>query len=415
MKNITLLITKIIILLSRKKSNIPAKIALKVFPKILGVFKLPKKTIFITGTNGKTTVAKILKDVYEKNNFKVAHNIGETSAPLSALTCLIANSTLSGKVKSDVLIVKLNIKSVHEILKYITPNYLVVTNVAREKAMTYDFFEAISKNLKKTISNETHLILNADDPFVYSLNNGNSSYFGIKADGDVNFNYDDNLDVVFCPICQTKLTYTSNHYNNIGDYYCESESFKRPTPEFETELVNNNYKIDNLEARANSIYNVYNASAAYIVLKATNTDPNEIKNFKFEAFEKYQNEKTFYIPYSKIKTPLSFQHILELISQEKTPATVIIGFKKPPNSDTSWLWDVNFELLNTDNVKEIICVGAYANDIAVRLNYAADSDKITVVEKDVMKYINENGTKNCYFLTCDYYHKKVKKEAQVIL
>ena len=38
-------------------------------------------------------------------------------------------------------------------------------------------------------------------------------------------------------------------------------------------------------------------------------------------------------------------------------------------SDVSWLWDIDFELLKSENVQRIVLAGLYCNDLATRFDY----------------------------------------------
>ena len=46
-------------------------------------------------------------------------------------------------------------------------------------------------------------------------------------------------------------------------------------------------------------------------------------------------------------------------------------------SDVSWLWDIDFEMLNNQNIHNIVLAGKYCNDLAVRFSYTdIPKDKI---------------------------------------
>ena len=75
------------------------EIALKLNKNIMSYFKLPKITIFITGTTGKTSISGILTSMYKSNGYKVANNSKGSNLEWGVLTCLIANSNPFGKIK----------------------------------------------------------------------------------------------------------------------------------------------------------------------------------------------------------------------------------------------------------------------------------------------------------------------------
>ena len=83
---------------------------------------------------------------------------------------------------------------------------------------------------------------------------------------------------------------------------------------------------------------------------------------------------------SKNETPLSYNQSLEYVSKEKGSKTVAIGFTRISGrydlKDLSWIYDINFELLNDKSIERIILIGPFAYDLGVRLKQAnIDSKK----------------------------------------
>ena len=72
-------------------------------------------------------------------------------------------------------------------------------------------------------------------------------------------------------------------------------------------------------------------------------------------------------------------------------------------SDVSWLWDIDFHLLGSDNVKQIVLAGTYSNDLAVRFSYTdIDENKIQILEtvEDAVNYLNNERNEKIYVITC---------------
>ena len=70
-KLLSIIITKFIIFvlnIRKKGSSFPGKIALKIYPEILKIVSKDVETIFITGTNGKTTTTSLTNHIF-KNAF----------------------------------------------------------------------------------------------------------------------------------------------------------------------------------------------------------------------------------------------------------------------------------------------------------------------------------------------------------
>ena len=75
-----------------------------------------------------------------------------------------------------------------------------------------------------------HLVLNMDDPYLrkFSLNNEYQvTYYGInKSKYSYKNNKFNNINMYYCPICNSKLKYNFYHIESLGDYYCDC-GFKR--------------------------------------------------------------------------------------------------------------------------------------------------------------------------------------------
>ena len=86
---------------------------------------------------------------------------------------------------------------------------------------------------------------------------------------------------------------------------------------------------------------------------------------------------------SNFTKPDSFNHSLNYVCRNKELKTVVIGWETISHryeyQDMSWIYDINFELLNDANVDKYICVGDYAYEIATRLKLGnVDTKKIKV-------------------------------------
>ena len=86
-------------------------------------------------------------------------------------------------------------------------------------------------------------------------------------------------------------------------------------------------------------------------------------------------------------------------------------------SDTSWLWDISFDYLSSDNVKKIVVAGKYINDVAVRFSYAGiNMDKVTLIKDtpEAIRYMGENEEGKLFALTCFSDEGKLLKEVEVL-
>jgi len=73
---------------------------------------------------------------------------------------------------------------------------------------------------------------------------------------------------------------------------------------------------------------------------------------------------------SKHENSLSYNQSLSWISGRGTPCTVIVLVdsisRKYYTSETSWLWDVDFDILANESVRNVVLAGRYVNELAAR-------------------------------------------------
>ena len=88
---------------------------------------------------------------------------------------------------------------------------------------------------------------------------------------------------------------------------------------------------------------------------------------------------------SKHENSIAYDTNLKYIAGLDKPCVILIIIdavsRKYFTSETSWLWDIDFDLLNQENIKNIILSGRYCNDLAERFSYTSiPSEKWKVIE-----------------------------------
>lgn len=417
-------------------TSYPGKLALKLDKNILKKIDKPKTTICITGTTGKTSICGILSEIYKHANIKVGNNLKGANLKRGIVTLFLENCTLTGKMKADVLVIEVDERYVKEIFKDFTPNYFIINNLSRDQLARNGHFDLVWQEINNAITDDIHLILNADDPMIAKFaikHKGKVSYYGMAKNSLSVKSHNEFLDIVYCPICHKKLIFDYFHYGNLGNYHCPNNDFKRPKVEHESYYNDDfSFTIDKQKIKMNNeaIYNVYNLSASYVTALEDGIDKKIIAEALNNLSLKVKRLDTFKLGnaqgvllLSKNETPMSYNQSLNYISKQKEDKTVIIGFDRVSGrydlKDLSWLYDINFELLNNDSVKRIICVGPFAHDIALRLKYANIDPEIMMTydsSSNVIDIIKEKtiGQAYCMFYfdifyrVKDYIHKEVK-------
>jgi len=110
---------------------------------------------------------------------------------------------------------------------------------------------------------------------------------------------------------------------------------------------------------------------------------------------------------TKNENNLSYYQSCEYIKEQKGLKTVILGFenvsRRYKENDLSWLYDVDFELLNDSNIDKIFCIGRFRYDVKTRLEYAGiPDDKLVLVDdlNNLLNLVKEKSTGNIYTMVC---------------
>ena len=95
---------------------------------------------------------------------------------------------------------------------------------------------------------------------------------------------------------------------------------------------------------------------------------------------------------------------------DKSPKSVVLGLREISRRytffDLSWLYDINFELLNDNTLQKVVCAGPYRYDFASRITLAGiPKDKIIILDNldHAGKVLDEQTSGNVYgILNFDY-------------
>lgn len=426
MKLLVILIAKFIYFVGKmvhRGSSLPGKVALKLDKNILSKVKLPENIIMVTGSNGKTSTTEMIYNVFKENGYNVGCNI-EGSNQTEGVTTMILNScSLTGKVKKDVLVIESDERYLRRTTQFFKPKYLVVTNLYRDQMTRNGHPELIYNIIKQAITDDIHLILNTDDPLssLYGYKRNNVTYIGInKNEMDTEKQTSVYNDTKYCPNCKHLLEYEYYHFAHVGKYRCPECGHERKEPDYaitnidlKTGIIQINNKY-NIEMNLKSLYNAYNCLATFAVTSLIGVDEDKIaktlndyimKNDRIQTFN--INGKNGMLLTSKHENSISYDQSLQYIVKEDKPCTVVIIIdavsRKYFTSETSWIWDIDFELLKSDNIKTVLIAGKYVHDLSIRLKYAdVDKNKVIATENldEMMNIVKKTENENIYVVTC---------------
>lgn len=422
-------------LFHRNGSVFPGGYTFNMDRKILTKIKYPKYVVAVTGSSGKGTTTNLIYRVLTDNGYKVVFNDSGSNGVRALCTLILNNCNIFGKMNCDVLLLEADERHLHMAFPKDVITHLVLTNITRDQPSRSGNVDSIGEFIFRKITKYTKLIINADDPTVNTFASNTDCEiikYGIaKTKDSFNKVVIENLDHSYCPKCHTKLIYDYYHYGHIGNYHCPNCSFSRNPVKYEAtnvDLKNKTIKINKNEIHLtkDALYNVYATLSAYSLLKEINITDKEIitslnnKDLKSKRGNIYQyNNHDFIMLESKNENCLSYYQSLKYITNDEDEKSVILGFdnvsRRYKFNDLSWLYDVEFELLNDPKIKNIIVIGRFKYDVINRLELAnIDNKKIIVVDDlntipNILKELNTKiYTMVCFDMT--YNLKQVLKE-----
>lgn len=373
---------KLLELFNKQGGNLPGLIALKINKKILSRFKITGKIIAVTGTNGKTSTTNLISSILENNNRVLCNNSGN-NLNTGVASLLIKNCTFTGKVDCDYLVLEVDEHYIPIVFRQLKLDSLVILNFFRDQLdRTGEVEKLICKISKFLETYNGNLILNANDPNVVRLANSNTDntnvyYYGVDKYEGSKRKIQDKGEGKFCPVCTTRLKYSYYHYSHIGKFICPECGFG--DNEIKCFATNINLKEKTFtcfdkefKTKYDSIYNIYNVSAALTISKiygvSYKTSYNTIKDFELNKgrFEKLiiNNNETIM---NLAKNPTGANVTIKIMNrdEDRKELLFVLNDNVADGKDVSWIWDINFNVLN--KVDRVITSGTRAYDMAVRI------------------------------------------------
>lgn len=388
----------------------PGLYALKIDPHL--VKKLTKKlqygNIIISGTNGKTTTARLTSNI-ASTKFRVVHNRQGSNLLRGIASTLISSSSLTGHNPANLGIWEVDEATLPQALENIEPRIIALLNLFRDQLDRYGEVDSVRKKWQQALKGKTNkegltLILNADDPgisylarsfsgkIVYSQKN--FVYFGVQ-DSKLDLpEVSQVADVKHCLSCGQELSYSTVLSSHLGHYACGKCSFKRSKPDISASNLkfNRNFSTS-IKLTVNGqllfvrkrdltvnyslpgLYNVYNVLAAVAIADQLKIDHTKIKeriesfSAAFGRFQKVAIQGKSAAIFL-IKNPTGANEVLRILSQRQNISVLaILNDKIADGRDVSWIWDTNWEIL-TPKIKRISVSGTRAWDLTTRIKYA---------------------------------------------
>lgn len=398
-------------------STFPGRVALRIEPRLLAYLSAQhmRGNITISGTNGKTTTAKMIADIFVAAGWRPAHNRTGANLIYGIASEFAQRANLFGRMQTDVGLAEVDEATMPLAVKELAPGVALVTNFFRDQLDRFGELETtvslVRKGLEQMASGST-VVLNADDPLAASL--GESSrlrnvFYGIEDRSMGMEGRAQVADIKRCPHCGAEYEYSGVFYAHLGRYRCPSCGYKRPEPQvklltYRSEGARGSFcsvstpegTID-FSLKLPGVYNAYNALGAVACASTLGVPLDTIRDALSRFTSSFGRMELVPVGTKQafialVKNPTGFNEVIRTLleGEEEKNIVIAINDRYADGTDVSWLWDVDFERLASrqQKIRFVITSGIRAEDMAVRLKYAGLSLGLLSIEKDVKKALD---------------------------
>jgi lipid II isoglutaminyl synthase (glutamine-hydrolysing) len=373
-------------------TTLPGDVARAIDPTILTELTtdLTRGSVVVTGTNGKTTTARLITWLLEGAGHKTVSNRAGANLIFGATAAALNQAGLTGKLEADWGVFEIDEASLPRAVDEIKPKAALVLNLFRDQLDRYGELETIARKIEAalaTLPETATAILNADDPRVAEIGLGLKQkplWYGLDDTSVASKHLPHAADARTCPRCGSSLIFDAVYVGHDGVYRCPNQDFARPAPQ----ITATNIKLNGFDSLAASIdgtaidiplgglYNAYNVLAAFATARTLGLEPQYIAGRlrTFQAAFGRQERMEFRgrkLNLVLSKNPAGFNETLRTAVELAHGTSFLIGLndRKADGTDVSWIWDVDFEMLQK-KAKTVIPAGNRAYDLAVRMKYA---------------------------------------------
>ena len=342
----------------------------------------PEGVVAVSGTNGKTTTASMLRSILRAAGIDT---VGNESG--SNLRRGIASALMDAPASARLAVFEVDEAALPGLVPELRPRVLVLTNVFRDQLDRFGETETIAAHLATAMRGlppGAHVVANADDPPLWHrAREYDGAGFGVEPIPGAETSAAD-AEPEACPRCGAILEYAGRTVAHLGRVRCPSCSWASVTPEFEARILESRglagisleiqgQKIDLL---LGGVHTAYNAAAAVAAADALGI-PAASAALALAAFRpRFGRSEEFSFGghrgwFLLMKNPAGAGVVIREVVEDARVgvAVVAVGDLIADGRDVSWIYDADFERLAAAGLP-LVPAGRRAADVAVRLRYA---------------------------------------------
>ena len=400
-------------LLHRGGTAMPGRFALRVCPNLLALLARDVKTVAITGTNGKTTSSRMVEEAFSQQGLSYFANRSGANLISGITTEFVMNATLTGKMKKEYAVIECDEAAARTVFGQLKPQVVLVTNLFRDQLDRYGEVTHTLENIRVALQGapEALLCLNADCSLTASLAEDLPNrvvYFGVDKGAAPSRPKPEISDATHCIRCKTEYSYDYISYGHLGGFRCPHCGYRRHAADYAVVDVSEQRSSGStvvmrvkgerklVSVNLPAMYNIYNAAGAVAAVTemglGTDTAIAALASFKcgFGRMEQFELGKGG-AKMMLVKNPAGCNQVIEFLQglKERFHLVVCLNDRGADGTDVSWIWDADFEGLESLGAKleNVVVSGDRAGDMRVRIKYAGIPDARIGMERDYAKLV----------------------------
>ncbi len=381
----------------------PGKVLLRLEPRAIGALgaRLPRGSVLISATNGKTTTAAMAAAIFAQAGVELVHNRAGANMAGGIASTLLAASRGRDSIAGELGLFEVDEFWLDRLVGQLRPRAILLGNLFRDQLDRYGELDTIAERWAQVLRDgpgrDARLVLNADDPLVADLGRERVGaagvlYFGVEDDSLALPRMAHAADAKHCRNCGAPYIFDAVYLGHLGHYRCPACGQARPAPEvFATDVRLEGVRSARFTLHTPAgeaavalplpgLYNVYNALAAAALAHALDVPLEQVlaglesARAAFGRAESVQigspaHPRTMRI--LLVKNPAGANEVLRTLALEPGEHDLlgVLNDNIADGRDVSWIWDADFEMLAV-RVRRATCSGTRAAELAVRLKYA---------------------------------------------
>lgn len=333
-------------------------VAMTLDKSILGQLGRGRRSVVVTGTNGKSTTTRMTAAALATVG-PVATN-AEGANMDAGLVAALASARTAGLAALEV-----DEMHVPHVADAIEPSVIVLLNLSRDQLDRVGEINHIERTLRAGLARHPSavVIANCDDVLMTSAAYDSPHVVWVAAGGGwAN-------DSVSCPRSGEIIVRDGTHWSSTGT------DFTRPDPQWwfdDTHLYGPDGVALPMTLALPGTVNRGNAAqavAAAVTLGASPAEAVAAVSLVDEVAGRYRTVQlgAHTVRVLLAKNPAGWQEALSMIDKQAAGVVIAVNGQVPDGEDLSWLWDVRFEHFEGTHV---VAAGERGTDLAVRLGYA---------------------------------------------